>query len=216
MAMTRPPIAIVGCGPGAAEYLTEAARRAVAAAEVMVGSRRLLDLFGSSDCLRAVVEGDVAAVLGTIETHRAAGRRIAVLVSGDPGLFSLARQVTERFGRANCRIVPAVSAVQAAFASLGADWQDARILSAHGRTPHVTADELRGLDKLAILGGTPQALQWTAWAAGVLEATHDAWLCEDLTLPGERIRLMTPRQLAAATDASSLWLAILMRKATDT
>ncbi len=212
MAITPPPIALVGCGPGAAAYLTEAARQAVADAEVILGSRRLLALFAAAAGQRVAIEGDVAAVLAAIAAHRAAGRRVAVLVSGDPGLFSLARPITEHFGRDHCRIIPGVSAVQAAFARLGLDWQDARILSAHGRTPATTAEELLGFDKLAILGGTAEALQWTAWAAGVLEATHDAYLCENLTLDGERVRPMTPRQLAAAADASSLWLAILLRR----
>ena len=78
--------------------------------------------------------------------------------------------------------------MQAAFARLGVDWQDARIVSAHGRTPQLGGEELPKCDKLAVLGGTAEALRWTAWAAGVLEATHDAYLCENLTLDGERIR----------------------------
>ncbi|MGA2035789.1 MAG: SAM-dependent methyltransferase, partial [Thermoguttaceae bacterium] len=45
MAMNLPPLVIVGCGPGAPEYLTDAARQAVAQAEVLVGSARLLALF---------------------------------------------------------------------------------------------------------------------------------------------------------------------------
>ena len=37
-------ILIVGCGPGAADHLTDAARAAVRSAEVLAGSRRLLYL----------------------------------------------------------------------------------------------------------------------------------------------------------------------------
>jgi precorrin-6y C5,15-methyltransferase (decarboxylating) CbiE subunit len=216
MAITPPPIALVGCGPGSPDYVTEAARRAVADADVILGSRRLLELFAAGAGQRLAIEGDVAAVLGTIGAHRAAGRAVAVLLSGDPGLFSLARPITEHFGAAHCRIIPGVSAVQAAFARLVLDWQDARILSAHGRTPTTTAEQLRGLDKLAILGGTAEALRWTAWAAGVLEASHDAYLCENLTLDDERVRAMTPPQLAAAAGVSSLWLAILLRRSIPT
>ena len=125
MAMNLPHIFVVGCGPGARSILPTL-RRAVAEAEALVGSRRLLDLFADGGRQeRTVVEGDVAAALAAIETHRAAGRRVAVLVSGDPGLFSLARCVAERFGRANCRFIPGVSSVQLAFARLGLDWSDA-------------------------------------------------------------------------------------------
>ena len=71
MAITPPPIALVGCGPGAAAYVTDAARRAVADAEVILGSRRLLALFAAGAGQRVAVEGDVAGVLATI------GARIA-------------------------------------------------------------------------------------------------------------------------------------------
>jgi precorrin-6y C5,15-methyltransferase (decarboxylating) CbiE subunit len=212
MAVTSAQIAIVGCGPGSADYLTRAARQAVAEADVMVGSRRLLALFGGRHCQRVAVEGNVAAALAAIEEHRSAGRRIAVLVSGDPGLFSLARPVAEHFGRAHCRIIPGVSAVQAAFAQLGLDWQGARILSAHGQTPQGTTEDLLAVDKLAILGGSEEARGWIAHVAGVLQSTHDAFWCENLTLDGERILAMTPRELADAELVSPLWLVILMRR----
>jgi precorrin-6y C5,15-methyltransferase (decarboxylating) CbiE subunit len=211
MAVNVLPIAIVGCGPGSPQYLTEAARQAVAGAEVLLGSRRLLELFGGCRCQRVEVEGDPAAVLEQIAAHRAAGRRVVVLVSGDPGLFSLGRNIVERFGRANCEVIAAVSSVQVALARLGLDWGDARITSAHGRRPAMTPKELAGCDKLAVLGGTREALEWTAWAAGVLQASHNAYLCENLTLPGERIRQLGPGELAAA-QAGSLWIAILVRR----
>ena len=158
-------------------------RRAVAEAEALVGSRRLLDLFADGGRQeRTAVEGDVAAALAAIETHRAAGRRVAVLVSGDPGLFSLARCVAERFGRANCRFLPGISSVQLAFARLGLDWSDARILSAHARAPQADVEELRRCDKLAVLGGGREGRQWIAAAAAALAETHEALLCENLSL----------------------------------
>ena len=149
--------------------------------------------------------------LEQIAAHHEAGQRVVVLVSGDPGLFSLGRNIVERFGRENCEVIAAVSSVQVAFARLGLDWGDARIVSAHGRRPAIDAQELAGCDKLAVLGGTPDALEWTAWAADVLDASHNAYLCENLTLPGERIRQLGPGELAAA-EAGSLWIVILVRR----
>ena len=74
-----------------------------------------------------------------------------MLVGGDPGLYSLAQRVVRRFGREQCEVVPAVSSVQVAFSRLGIDWADARILSAHGRTPDATAADLQRIDKIAVL-----------------------------------------------------------------
>jgi cobalt-precorrin-7 (C5)-methyltransferase len=211
MAMNPGRIAIVGCGPGSAQYLTEAARQAVAGAEVLVGSRRLLELFADHGGQRIVVGSEIAAVVDAVDQKHAAGRTVAVLVSGDPGLYSLAARIVERFGRERCAVVAGISSVQVAFARLGLDWADARIASAHAQLPEIAAEELLRLDKIAILGGTREGLRWSAQAAGVVEASHAAFLCENLTLADERIRSLSPEELAS-TDASSLAIVLLIRR----
>ncbi len=156
-------IVIVGCGPGSPAYVTEAARQAVARAEVLAGSRRLLDLFPDGPADRIAVDADVSGLLDKIADIRAAGRIIAALVSGDPCLFSLAQSVAKRFGREHCELIPAVSSVQVAFARLGLDWAEARILSAHAATPKITEDELRRTDTLAVLLGAKDAPALGRW-----------------------------------------------------
>ncbi len=211
MAMNPPKIAVVGCGPGAAEYVTEAAHRAVARADVLFGGERLLGLFPDGQAERIRIGADVAAALDQIATALAAGHRIAVLVSGDPGVYSLARGVVRRFGREHCELVPGISSVQVAFARVGLGWTDARILSAHGRMPDVSAAELGQSDKIAILGGTEAALRWSAGLAAAVEASHAAFLAENLTLDNERVQNVTPAQLAAL-DAAPLSIVLLIRR----
>jgi precorrin-6y C5,15-methyltransferase (decarboxylating) CbiE subunit len=154
---------------------------------------------------------DVVSLLDQIERTRGAGRRVAVLVSGDPGLCSLARRVIERFGRHAVEVIPGISSVQVAFARLGLDWTHARIVSAHGRTPEIAPDELPRGGEIAVLAGSREALQWSAAAARSLESSHAAILCENLTLPDECVRPMTPDQLDAAT-VSPLSLVLLIRR----
>jgi len=209
--MNGPPIVIVGCGPGAPEYLTDAGRRAAAETDVLLGSGRLLDMFPEHAGPKVAVGCRVETVLDQIAAHRQAGRQVAVLVSGDPGVFSLARSVTRHFGRENCRIVPGISSVQVALARLGLDAATARLLSAHGRTPAIDPAELGPVDTIVILAGNRDATAWIAEAAEQLRASHVAFLCENLTLPGERVRQMTSEELAAA-DAVSLALVVLVRK----
>ena len=211
MAINTRDIAIVGCGPGSPLYVTEAARQAVAQADVMVGSKRLVELFPAGTAERIFVDADVSALLDRIAALRTTGRRIAVLVSGDPGLFSLAQKVVGRFGRDHCEVIPAVSSVQVALARLGLDWADARIVSAHGTTPEISESELRRPDKLAILAGTRDALRWAAKAARLIESSHAAVLCENLTLDGERVVPVTPGQLDSI-DAASLVIVLLIRR----
>ncbi len=124
MAVRRSPITIVGCGPGSPDFLTVAALNAVEEAEVLVGAQRLLDLFPASNAERFVLGAGIGSALDEI-LERFIEKRVAVLVTGDPGLYSFAKLVIERFGRENCRIIPGISSVQCAFASIGTDWADA-------------------------------------------------------------------------------------------
>ena len=211
MALNPGKIVIVGCGPGSPGYLMDAARQAVAGAEVLAGSRRLLELFPEHPGRRIVTSTDLDALLESVAEQQAVGRSVAVLVSGDPGLFSLAAKVVRRFGRELCEVIPGVSSVQVAFARLGLDWAEARIVSAHGRMPQVVAEDLGRHDKIAILAGTAAALCWAAQATGGLQTSHEAYLCENLTLPDECVRPVTAEELAAA-DASSLSIILLIRR----
>jgi cobalt-precorrin-7 (C5)-methyltransferase len=211
MAMNPAKIAIVGCGPGSPDYLTGAARQAVARADVLLGSRRLIAMFDEVNCEKVVADADVPAAIAQIASLRLAGRRVAVLVSGDPGVFSLAQAVLGEFDREYCEVIAGVSSVQVAFARVGVDWADARILSAHGRTPSITADELRRCDKIAILAGTRQSLAWSAEAVRIAHDTHDAYLCENLTLAEEHVRLVCAEDLVSAV-AASLSIVLLIRR----
>ena len=211
MAASSKPILIVGCGPGAPEYVTPAARQAAQNADALLGSGRLLELFPECACGKVPWQGSTEAMLAELGRLMAQGQRVAVLVSGDPGLFSLAQNVVGRFGASACEIVPAVSPVQVAFARIGLDWANARILSAHGRTPAAALDELKQSDKVAILAGTANALAWAAGAASALEETHAAVVCENLTLPGERVRSLEPQEIATC-GAASLTIVLLIRR----
>ncbi|MBI5419711.1 MAG: precorrin-6y C5,15-methyltransferase (decarboxylating) subunit CbiE [Deltaproteobacteria bacterium] len=188
-------IVIVGCGPGSPDYLTPAAKRAVEGAHVLVGAARLLELFPSSMAERIVVGSDVEKVLGEISSRRSQGR-VAVLVSGDPGLYSLALPVISRFGRDACEVVPGISSVQVVFARLGLGWHDANVVSVHGRPAEGDMERLRDADKIAVLVGGGGSVRRIVELLEQLGEGRRVFLCEDLTLPGERIRQVDPGELS--------------------
>ena len=198
--MEMKPISIAGCGPGALEYVTPAALRAIEEAGVLVGARRLLESFPHVAAERIVVGADVPKALDAMARH-VGQRRIAVLVTGDPGLCSLARPVLRRFGRGACRVIPGISSVQAAFACVGVDWFGARILSAHDHAPGLDPASLAGESKLAVLAGNPANAAWVERLAAALAPTHEIFVCENLTLPDESVRradpLILPMKLAS-------------------
>lgn len=196
MSDNQPPITIVGCGPGSPDYLTDAARAAVATADIVLGSKRLLAMFSEVPPeKKEPLPGGVDDAIARLAAHRETGRTLALLVSGDPGLCSLAQPVLRRFGRGACRLIAGVSSVQAAFARLGLEWRNARILSVHGREPPEETSDLAACAKIAVLAGTREAMRWCGQLAEKLAESHRAVVCENLTLPEESIRELSPEAI---------------------
>jgi precorrin-6y C5,15-methyltransferase (decarboxylating) CbiE subunit len=99
-------------------------------------------------------------------------RRCVVLASGDPCFFGIGPRLVERLGRQRVEIVPQVSSVALAFARLGLAWQDATVLSAHGRPLQDLLGPAMRADKLAILTddqNTPAAIAEALLASGLAE-----------------------------------------------
>jgi len=162
----------------------------------MVGSQRLLDLFPDAEAERVLVGTDINLALELIAEH-CEHKSVAVLVSGDPGLFSLAKRVLDRFGRKSCEVVPGVSSVQVAFARLGVDWADARIISAHKENPdQALLESLVNEDKLAIFAGRKEAVEWIAGLAGELREDRRIFVCQDLTLDDEQVSEVSAEELS--------------------
>ncbi len=201
-------IFIVGCGPGSADFLTPAALNAINNAQVIVGAQRLLDLVPEADGERIAVDADISRVLGCIEEHGKT-KTVAVLVTGDPGIFSLARPVIARFGRERCCVIPGVSSLQEAFARLALDWHDVRIIDAHGADPPEDVDTAG--DKIAVFAGRRESCVWAERLGKKLGPGYRTFLCEDLTLPGERVREIAPDDLLKE-QPSSRSIIIFVRK----
>lgn len=190
MAVNNGVIVIVGCGPGSPEYLVPAGRAAIEQSEVLAGAPHLLKTFAPEGAALISLRGDIDAMLNEMSMH-VAHKKIAVLVSGDPGVSSLATRILERFGRSNCRIIPGISSVQTACARIGLDWQDACIVTAHGRTPSMDVSSFRGRPKIAVLAGGEASRRWLCALGVALGPEYRAYVCSDLTLPDERIHCVS-------------------------
>lgn len=210
MVAEQKKILMVGCGPGAADCITPEARAAALTADVLIVSQRLAALFPESTAERIDSGTDIPGTLAAIAERRAAGKQVVVLCTGDPGIASIAQPVIRRFGRENCAVIPGISSLQVAFARLGLDWRNVRVVTAHSEDPEETTEELRGAEKIAILGGRDGSLRWAAGLIGELGGGRRVFLCEELTLPGERIREITdPGELTARPVSSRAIVVIL-------
>lgn len=194
MAIEPNYIRIVGCGPGSLEYLTPLAYKVVHEADVLVGAQRLLDLFPQTAAQLVPVSSHIDELLEQLERIYQQ-KRIVVLVTGDPGLLSLARLVIARFGRDSCRIIAGVSSLQVAFAALGLDWHDAMVIDAHGGLPQLNNLAVAHSRKIAVYAGNKESFSWIADLARFLGAGYRIFLCANLTLPDETVREITAGDL---------------------
>jgi precorrin-6Y C5,15-methyltransferase (decarboxylating) len=184
---------VVGLGMSPAD-LTPSALELIRAAQVLVGGRRLLGYFPEHPGVKITLGKDPEGDLQQLP-ELAASRRVAVLASGDPNFYGVAPLVVKIMGAAQVVIHPNITAVQAACALLKISWQDARVVSLHGR-------ELSGL--AAALQGAPKVLIYTdpehtptVIARFLLDrGRSQAQLCvlEDLGQPTERVSRLTPEE----------------------
>ena len=180
-----PWLTIAGCGPGGEDWIPAATQKAVTQATVLAGAPRLLELFPGAPGTRLALGREVGAFIDALAIH--AGTPCTVLVSGDPGICSLATPLIARFGRSACRVIPAVGALQIACALCGLDATHAALVSCHGRTPD--SDPPADADPVLILAGSAGA---EAWAAGLARrrGLNCVTVCDDLTLATQDLRCL--------------------------
>ncbi|MFJ8786134.1 precorrin-6y C5,15-methyltransferase (decarboxylating) subunit CbiE [Streptomyces sp. NPDC102476] len=182
-------ITVVGTGTGAPP------QECLAGAELVVGGRRHLDAVRLPEAAERIVLGPLAPALDTMAEYLDKERRVVVLASGDPGFFGIVRVLAERFGPAALDVRPGVSSVAAAFARVGLPWEDAVVVSAHGRDLRTAVNVCRARPKVAVLtgpGAGPAELGAALTAHARVLVVASALGSDD-----ERVERVTPAEAAA-------------------
>lgn len=117
-------------------------------AVLVVGGERHLESLDIEAERSAVLKGDLSEAMDRIEES---AEPVVVLASGDPGFFGIVRILGERFKDSELRVLPALSSVAVAFARAGLPWEDAIVVSAHGREPRRAVNVCRAHPKVAVL-----------------------------------------------------------------
>lgn len=206
------PIQVIGVGMGL-EDMPAKSLRLVEQAQVLAGGRRLLEMFPRHLGQRLVLEGPLEPWLEQV-VRLAQEQPVAMLASGDPGFYGIAQRLVEKFGPQALEIHPNVTTVQAAFARLKQPWQEARVVSLHGRGIGGLLPALAGQERLAVFTdphNTPAALARLLLERGQ-EGCWRLWVLEDLGSPQERVGQYSLEQ-AASGKFSPLNLVVLERQA---
>ncbi len=155
MADARSPagsVTMIGLHGG--QWFGTAAGEALRRATVVIGASRHLDsLPRDVPGTRVALAAPLGAAVDQIAHCRDRGEQTCVLVSGDPGFFGLARLAAARLAPDRLVEHPAPSAVALAFARIGIHWDDAVVISAHGRPVEPGIETILAHPKVAVLCG---------------------------------------------------------------
>lgn len=118
-------VAVVGLGPGDTDWMTPQSRRELAAASDVIGYRTYLDRVPVRDGQRhhSSDNTDEPARARLACSLAEQGHAVAVVSSGDPGVFAMATAVleeAENWPGVHVRVIPAMTAAQAVASRVGA------------------------------------------------------------------------------------------------
>ena len=189
---------IVGAGPGSADYVTPAARKAVQEAQLVIGAECVLNLFRQDikgETLMLTCE-NIDDSLKCASDSVKSGKTVAVLSTGDPGFSGLLGSVLRRsVGKGvEVNVVPGISSMLACAAKLCMPWDDAVLITFHKGASiegkREFADAVKA-GKTVLLLPDPRAFTPSEISEYLLKAGVDketcVVVCENLTLADEKI-----------------------------
>jgi precorrin-6Y C5,15-methyltransferase (decarboxylating) len=125
------PVSIVGMGMGP-EDLTAKHLNLIGQADILVGGRRLLEKFRGIRAQKKPIGKNIDGIIHFVK-EKSKHHKIVVIASGDPLFFGIGAKLAGALGANQIRIYPNINSVAAAFARIKEPWNDAAIISLHGR-----------------------------------------------------------------------------------
>lgn len=154
--MTQASIIVIGVGD---DGLSDRQHRALAGCRCLVAGERLRPLAAGLN-IPVVPVTPLKRALAAIGEHLPLGD-VGVLASGDPLFFGIGRTLLQNFAPEQLEFLPALSTVQQACARFRLPWDDARIISLHGRATGEADVTEHGLPATGTLLTAPKTIIFT-------------------------------------------------------
>ena len=185
---------IVGIGPGNPELITAAARQAILNSNILIGDKRMLAAFADEG--KALYDTIKTSEIVEVIQKAQATDEIAVLVSGDVGFFSLAKTISGKLPECKCTRYCGISSLVYFASNMEMSWDDAKIVSMHGRCQNLEAAVAHNEKVFSLTGGdnSPQRLCQTLCEHGLGEVM--VYVGENLSYENEKITCGTAEEIS--------------------
>ena len=207
-------ICLAGIGMGSRDCMTKEVQQTIEAADILLGAERMIAGYSARlekkpyymasqilPYLEQLQESESLAQQGTI--------RVTVLFSGDTGFYSgckklyVALQEAIAAGRLKGRvkILPGISSVVSLAARVGENYEDATILSMHGKKLNRLPATVESHEKTFLLTSGSEDIRKIGrmlTEAGLTDCEVTAGY--QMSYPEEKIRILTPEQCMELTE----------------
>ncbi|OEG61983.1 MAG: precorrin-6y C5,15-methyltransferase (decarboxylating) subunit CbiE [Halanaerobium sp. MDAL1] len=123
---------VLGIGPGSRDYLLNKTEKIIKKMDVLIGGSRALETFAEQKAKKIKINLPLSKIKNYILDNYQQ-QKIAVLVSGDPGLYSLLNYLKREIEADILEVIPGISSLQLAASRIQISWNDMRITSLHGK-----------------------------------------------------------------------------------
>ena len=143
---------IIGIGPGNPELLTREAALAIEQSNILIGDSRMLAAYTTEQ--KTVFQTiSTAKILDIIKELDPAKDIVGILVSGDIGFFSLTKTIADKLSACEVKRFCGISSLVYFTQKLDMSWDDAKIISMHGRNNNLVAAVAKNTKVFSLTGG---------------------------------------------------------------
>lgn len=235
-------IHVVGVGLSGASSLSPKTLKIVESATILMGAQRQLEAFSylwsdevspgvsqevsqkrdqhSAPNIEAWPLGNFTQTFADLRSRLSQdpNTRAVVLASGDPLFFGIGRLLLASIPADQLIFYPQVSAIQLAFSRLKIPWQNATLISLHGRDEQQLVRSLKQGDRcIAILTDgvfTPSAIAQLITALD-LPTRYRLWVCENLGSDQESLSAHWPHQLHSQPSSFAPLNVVVLQRQLD-
>ncbi len=200
-------LTIIGVGDDGVDGLATGPRALIGAADIIVGSRRILEREELGNTETHIWSSPIADMLTQIDSWK--GKNVVILATGDPMFFGVGATIARHIPPGEMTVIPAPSAFSLAAARLKWPLQDVETISLHGRPVSLIQRFLQpGMKVLALTAGGETVQEAAALLCAHGFGESRLTVLEHMAGPYERIVKLTAEECGSQNFADLNTLAI--------